>query len=230
MKNIQIIERRINSKLAVYCMNDDDFMQLFPNQQDMAFLEEIYLDFGVLKASTILSRLQEIDKKQVNGIDGTLFIGYHYLPFWNPTHKENESLTYSEYLHAINPEEYPDATTKEGLKEPDIPYRDISKHPNMKTIQIVDYADNATFSIYAIEQEKFEKIFPHGKEIEFSDFFFDRLGEKKASRIYQELWTCRVDRKKIHGIDGTLYFGEYYQEWMDDFKKNGTINYNKKFD
>ena len=58
----------------------------------------------------------------------------------------------------------------------------------MKNIQIIDRADNSTYSIFAATNAEFEAIFPTGADIEFVEDFFKRLGDEAAGKIQSELW------------------------------------------
>ncbi len=48
----------------------------------------------------------------------------------------------------------------------------------MKNIQVIDGADNSTYSIFAATEDEFEIIFPVGTDIEFIEDFVDRVGEE----------------------------------------------------
>ena len=54
----------------------------------------------------------------------------------------------------------------------------------MKNIQIIDGADNATFSIFQATDEEFAAIFPgDGQDIELSEDFHRRVGDERARAI-----------------------------------------------
>lgn len=76
----------------------------------------------------------------------------------------------------------------------------------MKNIQIIDRAANSTYSIFAATDEEFAEIFPDGADIEFVDDFFERAGDERATKITNELWKRPVDKKKVAGIHGTLFY------------------------
>lgn len=77
----------------------------------------------------------------------------------------------------------------------------------MKNIQIIDGAENATFSIFQATDAEFEAIFPEGRDIELADDFFDRLGEAKAREIIDPLWERPILKRDALGIHGTLFYG-----------------------
>ena len=78
---------------------------------------------------------------------------------------------------------------------------------NDKNIQVIDGAENCTYSIFATNEDDFKQIFPeNGQDIEFIKDFIKRVGKKKASEILERLWLTPVDKKKVHGISGTLFY------------------------
>lgn len=81
------------------------------------------------------------------------------------------------------------------------------KGEKMKNIQIIDGAANATFDIFEISEESFKLLFPNeGQEIEFSEDFFEREGDR-AQEVWSRLWDTMVDKSLVQGIHGTLFCG-----------------------
>ena len=76
----------------------------------------------------------------------------------------------------------------------------------MKNIQVIDGAENSTYSIFAATDEEFEAIFPAGADIEFIEDFVDRAGEETATEITAELWKRPVTKKDVRGLHGTLFY------------------------
>jgi hypothetical protein len=76
----------------------------------------------------------------------------------------------------------------------------------LKNIQVIDRAENSTYSIFAATDEEFEAIFPASADIEFVEDFFERVGEETATKITLELWKRPVAKKDVHGIHGTLFY------------------------
>ncbi len=76
-----------------------------------------------------------------------------------------------------------------------------------KNIQVIDRADNCTYSIFAASPEDFQEIFPgEGQDIEFANDFVKRVGNRRAIAIGRRLWASPVDKKKVRGIHGTLFY------------------------
>ncbi|MFC3692672.1 hypothetical protein [Chenggangzhangella methanolivorans] len=75
----------------------------------------------------------------------------------------------------------------------------------MKNIQIIDGANNCTFSIFQATDEEFFLIFPDpGQDIEFAEDLFTRLGEE--SRALDELWERPIPKPDANGIHSTLFY------------------------
>ncbi|WP_197507431.1 MULTISPECIES: hypothetical protein [unclassified Mesorhizobium] len=75
MKNVQLIDGADNTAYNIYAVSDEDFELIFPNGQDIEFIEDFFKRVGSKRAKQVqesLSRgLQR--KTEVNGIHGTLF-------------------------------------------------------------------------------------------------------------------------------------------------------------
>jgi hypothetical protein len=83
----------------------------------------------------------------------------------------------------------------------------------MKNIQIIEPADNCTYSIFSTTAVDFKKIFPEeGQDIEFVEDFIKRLGKRHASAILERLWRTPVEKTDVIGIDGTLFFQLEYKK------------------
>ncbi|MGG9016250.1 hypothetical protein ACQ9A5_26235, partial [Escherichia coli] len=58
----------------------------------------------------------------------------------------------------------------------------------MKNVQIIDGANNATFSVFQATDEEFTAIFPEGRDMELIEDLVERLGDDEAARILTPLW------------------------------------------
>lgn len=81
-----------------------------------------------------------------------------------------------------------------------------------KHVQVIDDALNCTYSIFAVEEDEFELLFPEGTDIEFNDDLFSRMGNVKASELMSKVWARWVDKKSVAGIHGTLFYGMGYKK------------------
>ena len=95
----------------------------------------------------------------------------------------------------------------------------------MKNIQVIDDADNATFSIFQATDAEFEAIFPDGRDIELADDFFARLGESAAREIIEPVWDRPILKQDAMGIHGTLFYGwERRRKHLPPSKREVDIN------
>jgi GGDEF domain-containing protein len=76
----------------------------------------------------------------------------------------------------------------------------------MKNVQVIDGADNCTYDIYALTDDEFAIVFPNDADIEFIEDLVARVGEEKVAPIAERMWARRMDKKKIVGIHGTLFY------------------------
>jgi len=89
----------------------------------------------------------------------------------------------------------------------------------MKNIQIIDGAQNCTYDIFCIDEEKFEIIFPDNHDIEFVEDLYERIGEENLIKIFSILWKNKVNKKEVNGIHGTLFFQSLYKKEFYPTKK-----------
>lgn len=76
----------------------------------------------------------------------------------------------------------------------------------MKNIQIIDGADNATYSIFQATDEEFAAMFPDGRDMELVEDVIDRLGEDEAGRVLTPLWNRPILKRDAMGLHGTLFY------------------------
>jgi hypothetical protein len=76
----------------------------------------------------------------------------------------------------------------------------------VKNNQVIDGANNCTYSIFAATDEEFVVIFPDGADVELIEDFFERLGEEAAGQITAQLWDRPVDKNVVQGIHGTVFY------------------------
>jgi hypothetical protein len=81
---------------------------------------------------------------------------------------------------------------------------------NLRNIQIIDGADNATFSIFQVTEEEFKLIFPRpGQDLEIPEAVFKRLGQKKAAELFAPIWQRPVLKSDVQGLHGTLFYNYF---------------------
>lgn len=80
-----------------------------------------------------------------------------------------------------------------------------SREDAMKNIQVIDGAQNATFSVFQATDEEFDLLFPDGADVAFLCDIEDRLTEEQQNRVFNALWSRPVDKKTVQGIHGTYF-------------------------
>lgn len=85
----------------------------------------------------------------------------------------------------------------------------------MKNIQIIDTARNATFSLFQATESEYDSIFPNERDMAVIEDVIERLGEAEAGRILSPLWSRPILKSDAHGIHGTLFYG--YRDRRDIF-------------
>jgi hypothetical protein len=76
----------------------------------------------------------------------------------------------------------------------------------MKNVQIIDGANNATFSVFQATDEEFTAIFPEGRDMELIEDLVERLGDDEAARILTPLWDRPILKREAAGLHGTLFY------------------------
>jgi hypothetical protein len=95
MKHIQVIDGALNCTYDIFASSEGDFDEIFPDGQDIEFIEDFIKRVGKKKAGEITQRLffHRVDKKTVQGIQGTLFYELGFKKQFYPTKKEAEMVT-----------------------------------------------------------------------------------------------------------------------------------------
>jgi len=92
MKNVQVVDGAENCMYEIYSIDDESFFKIFPDGQDIEFVDDFIARLGEEISNPILEKLWEgrQEKKKVKGIHGTLFYELDYKKKYYPTKKENE--------------------------------------------------------------------------------------------------------------------------------------------
>ncbi len=81
MKNVQVIDGALNSTFEIYQVSDEVFRIMFPDDSDIAFLDEVeerFKQIGYDDRIWDTVYKDRVDKKQVAGIHGTLHLTGSY--------------------------------------------------------------------------------------------------------------------------------------------------------
>ncbi len=92
----------------------------------------------------------------------------------------------------------------------------------MKNIQVIDGAENCSYSICLVSDQDFKTIFPaRGQDIEFIEDLSKRVGSKQIGALVRRSTTRRIRKKDAMGIHGTLFLQfplrrKYFPNKRDD--------------
>ncbi len=78
----------------------------------------------------------------------------------------------------------------------------------MKNIQVIDDASNCAYSVFAVADADFALLFPgQGQDVEFAEDLPMRIDAALLDALAARMWSAPVDKKCVHGIHGTLFYG-----------------------
>ncbi|WP_409431868.1 hypothetical protein ACJ3XI_06480 [Litorimonas sp. RW-G-Af-16] len=91
-ENVQVIDGADNCTYDVFRITDAKFATVFPNGQDIQFIEDLIKRLDESELSALFDKFWDdrLDKKDVVGIHGTLFYELAYKKKCYPTKKEND--------------------------------------------------------------------------------------------------------------------------------------------
>lgn len=94
MKNIQVIDGAINAVYDIFEATDEEFILIFPDGQDIAFIDEVYDKSEPQALDKAFKNIWErrIAKRDANGIHGTLFYGLDIKKVYYPTRRDEEAI------------------------------------------------------------------------------------------------------------------------------------------
>ncbi len=97
-------------------------------------------------------------------------------------------------------------------------------------MQVIDGANNATYSVFQASDEEYATIFPGNCDMELVEDLVDRLGETEAGRVLAPLWTRPILKRDVVGIHGTLFYdNEHRRDFFPPTKRevdwpDGSVN------
>ena len=94
MKNIQVIDGAENSVYDVFSATEEEFALIFPDGQDIAFIDEVMARGPEKQLDEAFTRIWErrIPKRAAMGIDGLLFYELEHKKQYYPTRKDEEAI------------------------------------------------------------------------------------------------------------------------------------------
>lgn len=94
MKNIQVIDGAINSVYDIFAATDEEFSLIFPEGNDIAFIDEVYARGNAKALDKAFKNIwgRRIPKREVSGIHGLLFYQLEEKKVYYPTRKDEEAI------------------------------------------------------------------------------------------------------------------------------------------
>ena len=92
-KNILVIDNAVNCVYDIFAVDDETFTIIFPNDQDIEFVEDLVLRIGDSEAGKLLQPVwkNRVRKVEVSGIHGTLFFDCLHKKQYYPTKRDEEA-------------------------------------------------------------------------------------------------------------------------------------------
>jgi hypothetical protein len=94
MKNIQVIDGAENCVFDVFAATDDEFMLVFPPEEDVAFIDEVYQRGNAQELDAALGQIwnRRVVKAETHGIHGILYYGLDHKKAYYPTRRDEEAV------------------------------------------------------------------------------------------------------------------------------------------
>ena len=92
LKNIQVIDGADNCAYDIYTISEESFLKIFPNGQDIEFIEDLIERLGEDQAQNILEPVwkNRVPKSEAQGVHGTLFYGLLKKKQYYPNKKDSD--------------------------------------------------------------------------------------------------------------------------------------------
>jgi hypothetical protein len=92
----------------------------------------------------------------------------------------------------------------------------------MKNIQVIDGAQNCTFSIFQATDEEFLLIFPEpGQDIQYAEDLGKLPHQEEIFRALYAIWERPIRKQDVYGIHGTLFYElERYKQWYPEKRED----------
>ena len=93
MKNIQVIDNAVNCVYDLFAATDDEFALIFPDGQDIAFIDEVCEREGEKRVADAFNKIwkRRLRKCDAVGIHGLLFYGLEEKKVYYRTRRDEEA-------------------------------------------------------------------------------------------------------------------------------------------
>jgi hypothetical protein len=94
VKNIQIIDGAENCVYDIFGSTDDEFALIFPDEQDIAFIDEVYSRGNSAELDCAFENIwkRRIAKRDAMGIHGILFYEVEAKKAYYPTRRDEDAI------------------------------------------------------------------------------------------------------------------------------------------
>jgi hypothetical protein len=94
MKNIQVIDGARNSVYDIFSVTEDEFSLIFPEGQDVAFIDEVMARGPSEELDAAFNNIwsRRIAKRDAMGIHGLLFYQMEHKKIYYPTRRDEEAV------------------------------------------------------------------------------------------------------------------------------------------
>ena len=100
----------------------------------------------------------------------------------------------------------------------------------MRNIQVIDGAQNCTFSIFQATEEEFALLFPEpGQDIQYAEDLHLLPGQSEVDATLGRIWERPIRKQDALGIHGTLFYElerykKYHRKKREDAVDPHVIN------
>jgi len=92
----------------------------------------------------------------------------------------------------------------------------------MKNIQVIDGAQNCTFSLFQATEDEFVLLFPvRGQEIQYAEDLAALPNQKEIFEALNQISERPIHKRDAKGIHGTLFYQlERYKKWYREKRED----------
>jgi hypothetical protein len=95
----------------------------------------------------------------------------------------------------------------------------------LKTILVIDSANNCAYDCFGADDMLFSEIFPgESQDIEFIEDFLKRHPGEELDFLFDRMWRTPIPRQLIRGIDGILFYDLLHKKEFYPNKKDSDLD------
>jgi hypothetical protein len=95
----------------------------------------------------------------------------------------------------------------------------------MKNIQVIDGAQNTTFSIFQATDDEFALLFPEPRQdMQYAEDLLALPQQEAVTAALSRIWERPIRKQDAHGIHGTLLYElERYKTWYPEKREDAVV-------